>query len=252
MSRILAAIDNSAAARPVVSMATALGEILNASVEALHVSDEKGQTACATAESGGVEYRTLLGDPFTRIVQRAAENDVVAVVVGARRRLKARRLGHLARQIADAVEKPVLVVPPEAQATGRLRRVVIAMEGTPAKAPNLRVAFDLATGADLEFVVVHVDDEDSIPSFSDQVAHETEAYANEFLARYLHGAPTARLELRVGVPADEIIDLTDSLAADLLAVGWPRLAGADRGATAREILDRSHVPVLLVALARGD
>jgi nucleotide-binding universal stress UspA family protein len=252
MNKIIAAIDNSAAARPVVSMATAVGEILNATVEAMHISDHKGQTAFATAETFGVEYRTGPGDPLTQIVERAAEDDVTAVVVGARRSLKGRNLGHLARQIADTVEKPVLVVPPEARSTGRLHRVVIAMEGTPAKARNLGVAFDLAAAADLELVVVHVDDEDSIPSFSDQVAHETQAYADEFLARYLRGGPKARLELRVGVPADEIITLTDSLTADLLAVGWPHSPDARRGATAREILDRSHIPVLLVALANED
>lgn len=249
MNTIIAAIDDSAAARPVVSMAAALGRILNASVEALHVSDHKGQTAFATARSFGVQCRTCTGDPLTLILERAADQDVIAVAVGARRRLNGRHVGHLARQVADAIEKPLLVVPPESQSTGRLHRVVIAMEGTRAKARNLRVAFDLAAAADLELVIVHVDDEDSIPNFSDQVAHETQAYADEFLARYLRGGPTASLELRVGVPADEILAVTDSATADLLAIGWPRSARGDRGATARDIVDRSHVPVLLVALA---
>jgi nucleotide-binding universal stress UspA family protein len=252
MRKILAAIDSSAAARPVVAMAIALGQTLNASPEAMHVCDDGGQTAFFTAEKFGVEYRTVGGDPFARIAERAAESDVVAVVVGARRRLNARSVGHLARQIADVVEKPVLVVPPEARSAGPIRRVVIAMEGTPAKARNLKVVFDLAAPVDVELVVIHVDDESSVPSFSDQVAHETDAYAREFLARHLPGRPEARLELRVGVPAEEIMELTDSLGADVLAIGWPQLAAADRGATAREILDRSHVPVLLVALAPGD
>jgi nucleotide-binding universal stress UspA family protein len=252
VNTIVAAIDNSAAARPVLSMATALGEILNASVEALHISDNEGETASAIAESLGVPCRTCPGDPLTRIVERAADANVTAVVVGARRRLNGRNIGHLARQVADAIEKPVLVVPPEAQSTGRLHRVIFAMAGTRAKARNLKIAFDLAAAADLEFVIVHVDDEDSLPSFSDQVAHETQAYADEFLARNLRGGPAARLELRVGVPADEIIALTVSLTADLLAVGWPHSRDAHRGATAREILDRSHIPVLLVSLSTED
>jgi nucleotide-binding universal stress UspA family protein len=252
VNTIVAAIDDSAAARPVVSMATELGAVLNASVEALHISDTEGRTAWAIAEGFGVPCRTWPGDPLTRIVERAAAEDVIAVVVGARRRLSGHSLGHLARQIADTIEKPVMVVPPEARSTGHLRRVIIAMEGTRAKSRNLKVAFDLAAAADLELVIVHVDDEDSLPSFSDQVAHETQAYADEFLARYLRGGPAARLELRVGVPADEIIALTDSLTADLLALGWPHSRDAHRGATAREILDRSHIPVLLVSLANED
>jgi nucleotide-binding universal stress UspA family protein len=248
MNKIVAAIDSSAAARPVLSMAVALGAVLGAEVDAIHVADDTEQTAGAMAESLGVAYTVLRGDPFDRIIERAAANDVVAIVVGARRRVRGSHLGHLARQIADALQKPVLVVPPEAEPCERLHTVVIAMEGTPAKARSLKAAIDLASALELELIVVHVDDEESIPSFSDQVAHETEAYADEFLARYLPGAPKARLEFRVGVPADEIIDLSESVTADLLAVGWPHTGDADRGAVAQEILDRSHVPVLLVAV----
>ena len=248
MSKIVAAIDNSAAARPVLSMAIALGVVLGADVDTIHVAGDTEQTAGAIAESFGLTCSQLRGDPFDKITARAGGDDVVAVVVGARRRVRGSHLGHLARQIADALEKPVLVVPPEAEPRRRIRTVVIAMEGTPAKARSVKAAIDLASASDLELVVVHVDDEDSIPSFSDQVAHETEAYTNEFLARYLPGAPAARLEFRVGVPADEIIDLSQSVTADLVAVGWPHTGDPDRGAVAQQILDRSHLPVLLVAV----
>jgi nucleotide-binding universal stress UspA family protein len=111
---------------------------------------------------------------------------------------------------------------------------------------------DVTANADLELVVVHVDDEDSIPSFSDQVAHETDSYAEEFLARYLHGAPKARLELRVGVPADEIIAAADAAVADVLAIGWPQSRDEQRGAVACEVLDRSRIPVLLIALDKRE
>jgi nucleotide-binding universal stress UspA family protein len=94
-----------------------------------------------------------------------------------------------------------------------------------------------------------VDDEDSMPRFSDQVQHETTEYANEFLARYAPGAPEARLQLRIGDPADEILAAVDELDVDLLAIGWPHSDDPTRGAVARELLDRTRVPVLLVALA---
>ena len=247
MSRIIAAIDDSAAARPVLSMAEALGALLGAEVDAIHVAEDDGETALAVAEHVDVPCRILHGDPLACVTECARQDDVVAVVLGARRRLRGASVGHLARAVADEVDKPVLVVPPETSPVQQLRRVVIAMEGSPAKARGVRTAIDLAAGADLDLTVIHVDDEDSIPAFSDQVAHETEAYSREFLARYLPGAPAARLELRVGAPVEEIIDLTDTIGADLLAIGWPH--GPERGAIARQILDRSHVPVLLVAVA---
>jgi nucleotide-binding universal stress UspA family protein len=140
------------------------------------------------------------------------------------------------------------VVPPDAQPSGSLQRVVMAMEGTPSKARSALRTVEVVVAAGLELIVVHVDDEDSIPLFSDQVQHETEAYAREFLARYCRGAPEATLELRIGLPADEIMAAVDKVAPDILAIGWPHSSEPGRGAVARQILDRSHTPVLLVAV----
>jgi nucleotide-binding universal stress UspA family protein len=247
--KIIAAIDNSAAARPVLAGALALAGVLGASVEAVHVSDDGGGTAQASAESFGVPFRAAAGNPFQVLLDLSARDDVVAVAVGARGRPGgARPAGHLALALADSIDKPVLVVPPDAQPTGYLQRVVLAMEGTPAKARSAKRTVELAAGAGLELIVVHVDDEDSIPLFSDQVQHETESYAREFLARYCHGAPEARLELRIGLPADEIIAAVDTTAPDILAIGWPHSSDPGRGLVARQILDRSHTPVLLVAV----
>jgi nucleotide-binding universal stress UspA family protein len=81
------------------------------------------------------------------------------------------------------------------------------------------------------------------------VQHEAEAYATEFFSRHRISAPQMRLELRVGIPADEVIAAVGSARAELVAVGWPRTDDPRRGAVAREILDQSPVAVLLVALA---
>jgi hypothetical protein len=58
-----------------------------------------------------------------------------------------------------------------------------------------------------------------------------------------------RLELRLGIPAIEILDAIESAHAELVAVGWPRSEDPRRGAVAKEILERSPVAVLLVAIA---
>ena len=249
-NKIVAAIDNSAAARPVLASALALARVLGASVEAIHVVDDGGGTAEASAESFGVPFRTTTGNPFEVIVELAAGDDVVALAVGARGRPGGPRpAGHLALALAGSIDKPVLVVPPDAHPHGSLQRVVVAMEGTPDKARSAKRTVEVAAGAGLDLVVVHVDDETTIPLFSDQVQHETDAYAREFLARYCRGAPEARLELRVGLPADEIMAAVDEVAPDIIAIGWPHSSEPGRGAVARQILDRSHTPVLLVAVA---
>jgi nucleotide-binding universal stress UspA family protein len=214
----------------------------------LYIGDDGGQTAGASAERAGTPFRQLTGDPRARIIEEAGASDVIAIAVGARGKRHARSAGHLARQLADAIDKPILVVPPDGPPRERVHTVVIAMEGTPGKARALKRAVEVAAGAELDVVVVHVDDETSIPRFSDQVAHETDAYATEFLARYVPGVPKARLELRIGVPADEILDVIHAATADLLAIGWPPPSESERGDVAQELLDRSPVPLLLVAM----
>ena len=250
MNKVLAAIDNSAAAQPVLATALMLAPVLDASVEAVHVSDDDGGTAGASAESFEVPFHVVPGNPFDVLMEMATSDDVVAVAVGTRGRPGGPRpAGHLALALASAIDKPVLLVPPDAQTPGSLQRVVLAMEGTPRKARSVKRAVEVVGGAGLELVVVHVDDEASIPLFSDQVQHETDAFAREFLARYCRGAPEARLELRIGDPAEEILAAAEMVAPDLLAIGWPHSSDPERGTVAREILDRSPTPVLLVAVA---
>ena len=152
--------------------------------------------------------------------------------------------------LARLTDKPVVVVPP----AHCIRPSTCAPPWWPWRALRAKPAPSSAAlrspfRAGLEIVVVHVHDEDSIPSFSDQVQHETEAYAQEFLSRHLIGGPQMRLELRLGLPAPEVLAAVVSVGAELVAVGWPRSDDPRRGAVAKEILEQSPVAVLLVAIA---
>jgi hypothetical protein len=250
MRRVVACIDNSVASRPVLAAANALAPVLGASVEAVHVAEDGDTTVRAAADDAHVPLRVVHGDPLDELVAVSAAGDVVAVAIGVRDIPSGRRAaGHVALALANRVDAPVLVVPPDAQPPEHIHRVLIAMEGTPDKMRPLKNAVELASAAGLELVVIHVDDESSIPSFSDQVQHEVTAYTHEFLARFLPGAPSARLELRIGVPVDEILGAAESTEPDLLALGWPQTEDPVRGPVAHELLERCPVPMLLVALA---
>jgi len=250
MSRVIAAVDNSDVSEPVVVMARAVADALGASVEVLHVVEDEDEAERRPVLPGDPAVRVLSGDPVDRLSTVAAEEDVVALVVGARSRPGGPRpAGHVAMGLAGLTDKPVVLVPPGSHPSGQLLTAVVAMEGTPGKARALQRTVALSARAGLEIVVVHVHDEDSIPSFSDQVQHEAEAYATEFFSRHVISAPRMRLELRVGIPADEVLAAVESAGAELVAVGWPQTEDPGRGAVAREILARSPVAVLLVALA---
>jgi len=247
MRRILAAVDDSTAAHPVIALAEGIASLFDATTDALHVADAEGPTVQAVADARGVPLRTLNGDTLVRLAIECASDDVVAVVCGTGSPPAGAARGEVAVALAGTLDKPVVVVPPDAPITDDVRRVLMAIKGTPTKPRALKRAVELTAASGLELLVVHVDDLNSIPSFSDQVQYETELYAQQFLARYVIGAPQARLTLRIGDPADEILATADELRADVIAVGWPHTTEPLHGQVARQIIQRSRIPVLLVA-----
>jgi nucleotide-binding universal stress UspA family protein len=249
MTVVLAAIDNSAASRPVVAMASALAPVLGATVEAVHILEDGAQTARGSADAFDVPLRLVEGDPRKELTSLIAGDDVVAAAIGCRGLPGSHRTpGHLALTLADSTDKPLLVVPPEAPTPERLRKVLVAMEGTPSRPRRLKRALRVVVDTGLDVAIVHVDTAESIPSFSDQVQHETDAYAHAFLARYCAGIEPSDFELRIGEPDDEILKAAATIGADIVAVGWPRGAGPGHGHTAREVLRRNPLPTLLVAV----
>src|SRR5581483_6136354 len=114
MSRIIAAIDNSAASAGVLRAALAMAPIVAASVEAVHVSEDSARTAQATAEQAGIPLQVLPGKPLEVIIGLAEAGDVSMIVIGAHGSPVRTRTGHLALALANQLDKPILVVPPKA------------------------------------------------------------------------------------------------------------------------------------------
>ncbi len=247
MTVIQACVDRSVATGPVLRAAASLARLFGATVEAVHVPEGEVAAPLADAEVAGVPLRLQEGDVVGVLVRLGARPDVEAVAVGARSRVTSGTIGHVTRALATTVDRPVLVVPPEAEVPDRFGRVLVAMKGTPTNAIRLQQAIQLAVDADLEVVAVHVDDESTIPSFSDQVQHETDAYASEFLSRYAPGTTLASFEPRIGVPAEEILAVADAVRPDAIAVGRRVDDPRGLGTVLRRLLERSHVPVLVVA-----
>ena len=112
MSTVLAAVDDSLCAGPVIAAAVAFAPLVGSDVRALHVGPEAGATAREHALRAGVPYRQVPGDPL-EVLSRRAASGVTAVVVGARDRASGAPAGHLPLALADGVPCPVLVVPPD-------------------------------------------------------------------------------------------------------------------------------------------
>jgi nucleotide-binding universal stress UspA family protein len=251
MSTVLAAIDDSDTAGAVLATAAAFGRITDCTPEALHVREDSISHARTRAAAARIPLRETAGDVIDEIATAAADPDVSAVVLGARRHPEgARPVGHVAFALLDRVRTPLVVVPPDVSAPEIIQRMLVPLDGTMPTARRARAAIDLAAAAGLEIIVIHVCDLDRIPMFTDQPQHETSAFGYEFLARYAPGAPV-RLELRVGPPAEEILTATAVLHADLVAIAWAQILEPGRARIVRHLLARSRVPLLLLPVDRS-
>lgn len=252
MRKVIAAIDNSLAAAPVLTAGGAVARMLDASLEAVHVVENGHAVAVHHARAAGLPLTTLEGSTVATLVDAAGE-DVAALVLGARGTPGGRPLGGTALEVIRAVSKPVVVVPPRAEPPRRIRRVLLPLQGTLETSMAPAAALHLAADADVNVVVAHVLDEQSLPRFTDQPQHETHAWATEFLARYCpRGLSSVRLELRLGRPEDQILALAEEIDADLVALGWNQHLAPGRALVVRSLLERGPRLLLLIPTVPRD
>jgi nucleotide-binding universal stress UspA family protein len=248
MSTVLAAIDNSLASRPVISAARSLASILGARIEAIHVQVDGGRTATETAAAAAVPLAITTGDVVEALTMAAEPEEIIALAIGARGTPSGRRpLGGTATAVATAASKPVLIVPPHTDITQPFRRVLIPLEGTLASSHAPNWIFHLIRDASVEAIVLHVHDESSIPSFTDQPQHEQAAWEQEFLSRYCpRGLRAAGIETRVGRPEEWVPVVAEQNGCNLIALGWSQKLEPGRAEVVRGTLERTRLPVLLV------
>jgi len=245
MTVIIAAIDRSSAAEPVIRAATALAPLFDAVVEVVHVREDGTGFPEAVASAAGRALRILDGDPASCLVDEITRPDVVAAVVGARGGPGGPRpAGSTALVVLAQVRKPVIVVPPEWAHAASFERAIVPLDAAAATSAAVEAALGACARAGLEILVVHVFSHDTLPHFWDRPAYEGEEWAREFLSRHC-AEPEARIELRTGAPAREVLDLVKG-SGDLIVLAWSQDLSWGRAHLVRETLADSCVPVVFV------
>ena len=134
MGLLIAAIDESAAAGPVLAAARDVAQLIGDEFVAFTVcEDGPRSTTTDLATAHDVALEVCRGDPITEITAAAARPEVDGLVVGSRGLPPARHaVGHTALALIQALDKPVVVVPPTASAQpGRVHRVLVPLDGDP-------------------------------------------------------------------------------------------------------------------------
>jgi nucleotide-binding universal stress UspA family protein len=254
MRTVVAAIDGGRATRPVLACAHAVGRMLHADVVAVHVRTGGVGAQRAFATRAGLPLRVLHGRVLDRLVEVGGDPGVAALVIGARGLAADRRaLGSTATAVATRVPKPVFVVPPDAEPCVEFKRVLVPLEGTRATSLAPRSLVELGPGRELDVVVLHVLEPESIPSFVDQPQHWHAAWTREFLARYCPwGIDEVDLRVRIGRREQVIVDTARESGCDLIALGWSQDLSEDHARVVRATLRLSSLPVALIPVRRDE
>lgn len=249
MKTVLAAVDASAAASPVLETARRFAELTGSAVGAVHVVGGATHTPASLADRAGVPLRMLQGPVDDALLEALAAPEVVAVVVGARATPAGRRpAGHTALRILERAGKPIVVVPPEAigPSPRPIRRVLVPLEGTQRSSSPIDACLCKLFAHEVELVVLHVFTDATMPRALDRPGRDLALLGDEFLARYCPGA--ARVELRTGVVGTEVAALSGEADADLVALSWSQDISEGHAGVIRDVLSHATVPVVLLPI----
>jgi nucleotide-binding universal stress UspA family protein len=249
VTTVIAAIDASPAARPVIEAAAGIAALLHADVEAVHVEEGPHETPEAVARRGAVAFRTLPGPVEPTLLAAVSEPGVVAAVLGARSSPGGRRpVGSTALHVLQRTATPIVVVPPDSVSATprRFRRLLIPLEGSDAASQAVLDGLCPFLGDDVDLVVLHVFTPATAPRIMDRPGRDLAVLADEFLRRH---CPTATgLEWRAGSVPDAVMAVAPEVDADLVVLSWAQDISPTRAAVVREVLGRSKIPVLLLPL----
>ncbi len=248
MRTVLAGIDGSPTSRAVLDVAKEVARVLDADLDVLHVVEEGAHPVEVEILGAETPLRLLTGEASSVLVAEAAAEHVAAIVVGSCGAVRAPAPGHVSLDVIGKVRKPVVVVPPSTDVDFRMHTVLVPVLGKPVG--GLEDVVRLAENPDLHVVILHLLDELSIPAFEDQPYYDVQAWAEEFLARWVPGAGSdTTVEVRIGNPADLVVTVANEVVADALVIARRRDVPTAALPFVLAALERSPVPVVFLPVA---
>jgi len=249
---VLAALRDSPTGGPVLDTAVRIAEMARGHVEAVHVGEGRAVSLGVMARREGVPYRRLTGRSELALVEVMNAPAVVAMTMGVGTTPTA---GHpvsaTTLHVISRAPKPVVVVPPHAGPSRRIRRVLVPLEGTASTSEPVLHALSALVPPDVEIDVVHVFTDATLPRMLDRPERDLEMLGRRFLAT--HCPAGTSLELRSGHVVTAVSEVSREHEVDLVVLSWRQDGSSGRAKVVRGVLGASMLPVLLVpTTARHD
>jgi nucleotide-binding universal stress UspA family protein len=191
------------------------------------------------------------GDAVQEILGVALEKNIqlIAMSTHARSGLGRFLLGSVASEVVKASQLPVLLVRPDHPApTGRLRKVLLAVEGSEASSDLLETVKLLAAQSPVEIILFHAVEPVVDPSPQWRSAPLAILSSPEHRLQDLADRLEQEGYLAEGPPVEEILRQARRLEVDLIALATHARSGFERfldGSVAEAVLKQSPVSVLL-------
>jgi len=245
------------------------GQLVSADNHRAEIEDLVQRDWCSIGLPTGTELRTLVcdGDPVDVLVEMAAEERSAMLIVGSRGAgsAPALALGSTSLHLVQESPVPVLVIPDPEQAGHHLvlRRILVAIDGTPACSPAIEVACELAARFDTWVeLVLAVEEGPGFPpgpgarvrtafewAAPAQARRDAEPYCQQVRD---HGLPV-HMTVERGEPDEVVRRVAARLDADLVVTATHRaghLTEALLDSVSRRIVRLAHRPTLVVPVSR--
>ena len=279
ISRVLAAIDFSKAARGAFEYALAISKRHRAElvvVQAVplneafswHARKRYALTAKLRrrADLANVKFkeRVQQGDPAKVIVlhARSLHPDVIVVGTHQRRGMDRFAMGSVAERVAAQSTAPVLMVPYRRRtATAEpFSHLAVAVDFSPSSDRAIKQALTLASGPADRVTLLHVAPgfrsgvppdlyQSGFAEYRDQLRRDARRRLQLAVPVTRHTPAAVHARVLVGDARTEISRVVESIGADMLVVGVPKRGVVSRtlfGTTAARLLRVSRVPILAV------
>ncbi len=265
-------LDGSEISTTAYGAATAMADILGASLHVVHVSETAidgealaGHLMLKADQVQSVTLTRLEGNVVDAVLEYALNVDAHLIVMSGHGETYNQR--HLAGSTALALMEratiPILVIRSgmkrHPEPGWKPARMLVPLDGSPEATSAMDQVFHLARDLHADVDVLHIavlgkeapkgQGAYSSPRYLDYPHYDWPAWSDEFIRRcYMPHQEEVKLRLfhREGRPASVTLDFAEEEDADLIALSWHGYMQKKLAGTVKGILRRTELPVLLI------